>query len=36
VDFNNFMAKSVEKRLMQAPKLPDVTGSTFFKVRFFI
>jgi hypothetical protein len=32
VDFNNFMAKSVEKRLMEGPKLPDVTSATFFKV----
>jgi hypothetical protein len=32
VDFNNFMAHSIERRLMQGPKLPDVTGATFFKV----
>jgi hypothetical protein len=32
VDFNNFMAKQIEKRLMQGPQLPDVTSSTFFKV----
>ena len=32
VDFNNFMARSIERRLMQGPKLPDVTSSTFFKV----
>ena len=32
VDFNNFMARSIERRLMQGPKLPDVTGTTFFKV----
>ncbi len=33
VDFNNFMASSIERRLMQGPKLPDVTSATFFKVR---
>jgi hypothetical protein len=27
------MAKTIEKRLMQGPKLPDVTSSTFFKVK---
>jgi hypothetical protein len=27
------MAKTIEKRLMEGPKLPDVTSSTFFKVR---
>jgi len=32
VDFNNFMAHSIERRLMQGPNLPDVTGATFFKV----
>ncbi|CAF0806920.1 unnamed protein product [Adineta steineri] len=32
VDFNNFMARSMERRLMQGPKLPDVTSTTFFKV----
>lgn len=36
VDFNNFMARSMERRLMQGPKLPDVTSATFFKVKFFI
>jgi hypothetical protein len=29
------MAKSVEKRLMEGPKLPDVTSATFFKVTKF-
>jgi len=33
VDFNNFMASSIERRLMQGPKLPDITSATFFKVR---
>ena len=32
VDFNNYMAKSIERRMMQSPKLPDITSSTFFKV----
>lgn len=32
VDFNNYMMKTIERRLMQGPKLPDVTSSTFFKV----
>lgn len=36
VDFNNFMAKNIEKRHMQAPKLPDVTSATFFKVFAFL
>lgn len=27
------MARSIERRLMQGPKLPDVTGATFFKVK---
>ncbi len=35
MDFNNFMAKAIEKRLLQGPKLPDVTSSTFFKVKIF-
>ena len=32
VDFNNFMARSIQRRLMQGPDLPDVTSATFFKV----
>ncbi len=31
-DFNNFMAKSIEKHLMEGPKLPDVTNAKFFKI----
>jgi hypothetical protein len=27
------MAISIERRLMQGPKLPDITSATFFKVR---
>jgi len=30
------MAKTIEKRLMQGPKLPDVTSATFFKVKIFL
>ena len=33
MDFNNYMARSMERRLMQGPKLPDVTSVTFFKVK---
>jgi len=33
LDFNNFTATSIERRLMQGPQLPDVTSATFFKVR---
>jgi len=36
VNFNNFMASTVEKRLMEGPNLPDVTSATFFKVRKYI
>ena len=32
VEFHNYTAKSIERRLMQGPKLPDVTTATFFKV----
>ncbi|CAM2714541.1 unnamed protein product [Rotaria socialis] len=32
VDFNNFMARSIQRRLMQGPKLHDVTSATFFQV----
>lgn len=32
VEFHNYTVKSNERRLMQGPKLPDVTTATFFKV----
>ena len=32
VEFHNYTAKSIERRLMQGPRLPDVTTATFFKV----
>ncbi|CAF3352420.1 unnamed protein product [Rotaria sp. Silwood1] len=32
VDFDNYMARSIERRLMQGLKLPDLTGATFFKI----
>ncbi|CAF0856616.1 unnamed protein product [Rotaria sordida] len=32
VNFNNFIARSTQRRLMQGPKFPDLTSATFFKV----
>ena len=34
VDFENSISISAEKRMMEGPKLPNITAETFFKVIF--
>lgn len=36
VDFNNTQVAKAKKNILQNPKLPDVTSSTFFQVRTFL